>query len=228
MTDWSLFVPAVALLAVVVVGLSRLSAGALREDGRLVPLSTEALLANLVVTQALVAAIVVGVAWRADVPAAAFGVGAAGLSTAVTAGLAAGLGVYVADEALARALDRYGVAYSEELRAALAPESLGGWIVLLGVALPLVAASEELLFRGALIGAVAAGTGLSPWALAVASSALFGLAHGAQGIGGELVTGALGFLLAALFVVTDSLLAVAVAHYAVDALEFLIHEGPRA
>jgi membrane protease YdiL (CAAX protease family) len=39
------------------------------------------------------------------------------------------------------------------------------------------------------------------------------------------VTGALGFVLAAAFVVTGSLLSVIVAHYLVNALEFVVHEG---
>jgi predicted Abi (CAAX) family protease len=40
-----------------------------------------------------------------------------------------------------------------------------------------------------------------------------------------LVTGTLGLVLAAGFVLTGSLLAVVVAHYLVNALEFVVHEG---
>jgi membrane protease YdiL (CAAX protease family) len=42
---------------------------------------------------------------------------------------------------------------------------------------------------------------------------------------GVVVTGVLGFVLAAAFVLTGSLLAVVVAHYLVNALEFVVHEG---
>ena len=69
------------------------------------------------------------------------------------------------------------------------------------------------------------GFGVSPWALAVLSSVAFALGHGAQGAAGVAVTGLLGFALAALFVLSGSLLAVVVAHYLVNALEFLVHEG---
>jgi membrane protease YdiL (CAAX protease family) len=72
-----------------------------------------------------------------------------------------------------------------------------------------------------LVGGFAAGFGLSPWPLAVLSSVAFALGHGAQGPLGMVVTGLLGFALAAAFVLTGSLLAVVVAHYLVNALEFL-------
>jgi membrane protease YdiL (CAAX protease family) len=92
------------------------------------------------------------------------------------------------------------------------------------VVLPLIAVFEEFLFRGVLVGAFAVGFGVSPWLLAVLSSIAFALGHGAQGTTGVAVTGALGFVLAAAFVVTGSLLVVVVAHYLVNALEFLVHE----
>jgi membrane protease YdiL (CAAX protease family) len=118
-----------------------------------------------------------------------------------------------------------GVGDGERLRSALAPETRRGWIVLLLVVLPVIAGFEELLFRGALVGVVAAGYGVSPWTMVVVSSAAFALGHGAQGRLGVLVTGALGAVLAAAFVVTGSLLAVIVAHYLINALEFVVHEG---
>ncbi|PSQ23595.1 CPBP family intramembrane metalloprotease domain-containing protein, partial [Halobacteriales archaeon QS_9_67_15] len=74
-------------------------------------------------------------------------------------------------------------------------------------------------------GAPGAAFGVSPWALAVVSSVAFALGHGAQGRVGVAVTGALGLALAAGFILTDSLLVVVVAHYLVNALEFLVHEG---
>jgi membrane protease YdiL (CAAX protease family) len=90
--------------------------------------------------------------------------------------------------------------------------------------LPLIALSEELLFRAALIGVPAAGFAVSPWLLAVGSSLLFALGHGAQGRVGIVVTGVLGFALAAGYILTGSLLVVVAAHYVVNAMEFLLHE----
>jgi membrane protease YdiL (CAAX protease family) len=74
------------------------------------------------------------------------------------------------------------------------------------------------------IGATTAGFGTSVWALAVVSSLAFALGHGAQGRAGILVTGSLGFVLAAAFILTESFLVVFVAHYLVNALEFVVHE----
>ena len=96
--------------------------------------------------------------------------------------------------------------------------------MLLGVTLPVVAVFEEALFRGALIGALGAGTGVNPWLLAVGSAAAFGLGHGAQGRLGIVVAGGMGLALAGLFVSTGSLLTVVVAHYAVNASEFAVHK----
>jgi membrane protease YdiL (CAAX protease family) len=107
----------------------------------------------------------------------------------------------------------------------MAPDSANGWLLLLGVILPLVAVFEEFLFRGVLVGAFAAGFAVSPWLLAVGSSVLFALGHGAQGPAGILVTGSLGLVLAAGYVLTGSLLVVVVAHYLVNALEFVVYEG---
>jgi membrane protease YdiL (CAAX protease family) len=98
-------------------------------------------------------------------------------------------------------------------------------VVLLGGVLPVVAGFEELLFRGVLVGALSVGFDVSPWLLAVASSVVFGLGHGAQGRLGVLVTTSLGLVLAAAFVLSGSLLLVVVAHYLVNALEFVVHEG---
>ncbi|WP_128904400.1 CPBP family glutamic-type intramembrane protease [Halorubrum amylolyticum] len=107
----------------------------------------------------------------------------------------------------------------------MAPRDLAEWVLLFGIALPVVAAFEEALFRGALIGALSVGFAVDPWFLVVASSAAFGLGHGAQGRLGIAVAGGLGVALAGLFVTTGSLLAVVVAHYVVNAVEFVAHEG---
>jgi membrane protease YdiL (CAAX protease family) len=183
----------------------------------------ENLLISAALSQALVGAALAGLAWYAEVPAGALGVDHP--SAAVLPGVALGVGLYAANEAGALLAERVGIDADESLRELLAPETAGGWLLLLGVVLPLVAVVEEFLFRAALVGALAAGFPVSPWLLAVFSSVAFGLGHGLQGPGGVVVTGALGFVLAAAFVLTGSLWVVVVAHYLLNALEFLVHEG---
>ena len=189
-------------------------------------LSTDALLLNVALSQGLFGTLLVFAAWWTRVPLAALG-----LSPAYTPrllGLGVGLGVvlWVVNHLAGRASERAGIEGGEQLRAALAPDSARGWVVLLVGALPLVALFEEFLFRAALVGALSAGFPVSPWLLAVGSSIAFALGHGAQGRVGVFVTGVLGFALAAGFLLTRSFLVVAVAHYLVNALEFAVHEGP--
>jgi membrane protease YdiL (CAAX protease family) len=191
-------------------------------------LTTAALLANVAVTQGLFGAIVAAAAWYFEIPATALGLAGGPL---VVGGPAVGLGVvfgvllWTGNEMSATIADAVGAGYDESLREMLAPDSIGGWVVLLGVILPIIAVVEELIFRAALIGVPAAGFGVSPWALAVFSSAMFALGHGAQGRVGIAVTGGLGFVLAGGYILSGSLLVVVVAHYLVNALEFVVHEG---
>lgn len=252
--QWAAFVGLTGLVLTAFLVLAWLSAGAVRDpptiDWRFTPvgtdpgvesrpsvrtqiphpqlaeLSTASLLANVAVTQGLFAVVVVGGAVVFSIPPRAFGLDTAAVSgQALLWGLALGASLWVANEASARVLDVAGVEYDERLRSMLAPESLGGWVVLLGVALPAVAVVEELLFRAAAIGVVAAGFGVSPWLLVVGSSITFGLGHGAQGRAGIAVTGVLGVVLASAFVLSGSLLTVVVAHYLINALELVVHEG---
>ena len=188
-------------------------------------LPSGALLANVAVTQGLFGAVLAAGAWIGGIPADALGLDPVLSPMLLLLGVAFGVGLYVADEALAAVAASVGIEYAEELRELLAPDSVRGWVLLLLVVLPIIAGFEELLFRAALIGALSAGYGISPWLLAVGSTVLFALGHGAQGRGGILVTGALGFVLAAAFVLTESFLVVFVAHYMVNALEFVVHEG---
>ncbi|QCC48337.1 CPBP family intramembrane glutamic endopeptidase [Halobellus limi] len=189
-------------------------------------LSAASLLANVALSQGLFGALLLAGAWYAEIPARAFGV-ASETTTAgsLAIGVGLGLALYAANEAGAAAGARFGLGEGDRLRSALAPDSAVGWAALLFVVLPVIAGFEELLFRGALVGVLAAGYDVSPWALALLSSVAFGFGHGAQGRIGVLVTGALGFVLAAAFVATGSLLVVVVAHYLVNALEFVVHEG---
>ena len=197
-------------------------------------LTSMELFANVVFTHGLFAGLIVAAVFYWDVPAGALGAvpeplgvlgGVSPTVEAVALGIGFGLALAAANEASMFALDRARIGYEDTLRELLSPTSTGGWTALLGVVLPLVAISEELLFRAVLIGAFAEGFGLSPWLLAVVSSVLFAVGHGAQGRGGILVTGLLGFVLAAGFVLTGSLLLVIVAHYVVNAVELVAHEG---
>jgi len=191
-------------------------------------LSTGALLANVVFTQGVFGALLAGGAVYFRIPLAGLGVGPTPLAAGglgVAAGVAFGIVLWLGNEAAGRVAEVAGAGYDESLRAMLAPDSLGGWLLLLGVVLPTIAFVEEFIFRAAAVGAVAAGFGISPWLPAVVSSLAFGVAHGAQGRVGVVVTGTLGFVLAAGFVLTESLLVVVVAHYLVNALELVVHEG---
>jgi membrane protease YdiL (CAAX protease family) len=190
--------------------------------------STGALLANVALTQGLFGAVLAGGALGFGVPGAALGLTEttlqAGLASAGT-GVAAGLLLWLGNEGASRLADATGSGYDETLRELLAPDSMPGWVILLGGVLPVIALVEEFIFRAALIGAFAAGLGVSPWLFVPVSAAVFGAAHGAQGKLGIAVTGGLGLALAAGFVLTESLLVVVLAHYLVNALEFVVHEG---
>ncbi|GAA0244388.1 lysostaphin resistance A-like protein [Haladaptatus pallidirubidus] len=185
-------------------------------------LTTKMLLVNVALSQGLFGVILVVSAVLAGIPASALGVESTTLFQ-LGGGIALGIALFAANELGQRAADTLGIDYEDGLREMLTPDSLRGWVVLLGGALPVIAGFEELLFRSALIGVLASGYGLSPWLLAALSSVAFAVGHGAQGPGGILVTGALGGVLAVAFVLSGSLLVVVVAHYLVNALEFVVH-----
>jgi membrane protease YdiL (CAAX protease family) len=185
------------------------------------------LLANVALSQGLFLFILLAGAWYARIPLAALGVTrptTSGLS-ALVVGVALSIALYLANELGSRGATAVGIDTPDALRESLAPDSASGWLVLLGAVLPIIAVFEEFLFRAALVGALSAGFSLSPWLLAVLSSIAFALGHGAQGAIGIVATGILGFVLAGAFVVTGSLLVVVVAHYLVNAFEFVVHEG---
>lgn len=196
-------------------------------DVALESISTGLLLANVVLTHGLLAVVLLGAAGLTAIPWPALGIDATALSTGLPAvgwGVALGLALALANGLLAANLDRFGLEHSDALRSALAPDGPVGWGVLLLVILPLVSLFEELLFRAVLVGALATWSGLSPWLLVVPASIAFAAGHGLQGKGGVLVTGLLGAVLAVAFVLTNSLLLVIVAHYVVNAVEFLLQE----
>ncbi|PSQ35584.1 CPBP family intramembrane metalloprotease [Halobacteriales archaeon SW_12_69_24] len=197
-----------------------------RDEGQ--PPSTPGLFANVAISHALFAGLLVAGILLTDVPWSALGVSADPISSGLP-GVAVGIGlggaVALANAVAAGLADAFGADPSRDLRELLAPETRWGWLVLLSVVLPLVAGFEELLFRAALIGGFAAGFGLSPWLLAVLSSVAFAAGHGAQGGPGVVVTGLLGLALAVAFVLTGSLLVVVLAHYVVNTVEFVVGEG---
>lgn len=81
---------------------------------------------------------------------------------------------------------------------------------------------EEWLYRGFFLAVVAAVTGGPPtWVLVLLAAAAFGLAHAYQGRGGILLTGALGGVMAALYLDTGSLLLPVLLHALID-LRFLL------
>jgi membrane protease YdiL (CAAX protease family) len=186
-------------------------------------LSTGLLLANVAFSHGLFLVVLAGGALATDIPASAVGVSVSLSELALGVGF--GLLLSVANTGAGAAAHALGYAPSADLRELLTPDSANGWVLLLGVILPLVAVFEEFLFRGVLVGVFAAGFAVSPWLLAVGSSVLFAVGHGAQGPAGVVVTGSLGLVLAAGYILTGSLLVVVVAHYLVNALEFVVYEG---
>lgn len=239
--NWPLFGAAIVVITLALLVLSRTSARAIatsapeqpvRRTDRLEGTDREppalptgaALLANVALTHGLLAIVTLAAVWIAAVPPSALGLGPLGSST-LAVGLGLGVGLYLASETATAFADRLGVTFDERLRELLSPDGWAEWAVLVVVVLPIIAIAEELLFRGVLVGAIAAGFGLPVWGLVVGSSVLFGLGHSAQGGVGVAVTGALGLLLGAAFVLTGSLAAVVIAHYVVDVLEFVVREG---
>lgn len=277
MTQWAAFAALTALVLALLLGLARLSQGAVRDEapvvtpepgpeshdrqptgrvsaadegagparigeftrerahspvgesaGRGPELTTTMLLANVALTQGFFGAVTLGGAVLYEVPLGALGVTGDPWSTGLPAiglGVAFGVALWGANEVSASLADAVGAGYDEQLRGMLAPESRAGWAVLLGGVLPVIAFVEEFIFRAAAIGAPAAGFDVSPWALAIVSSTVFAFGHGAQGRVGVAVTGTLGLVLAAGYILSGSLLVVVVAHYLVNALEFLVHEA---
>jgi membrane protease YdiL (CAAX protease family) len=185
------------------------------------------LLVNVALTQGFLGLLLAGGAFYAAIPPGALGFSAPPPYTGLNAllvGTGLGTVLWGANELGAAGAGKLGFDTDENLREALAPATFSGWLVLLLLVLPIIAGVEEFLFRAALIGATNAGFGTSPWALVAVSTVAFALGHGAQGPAGILVTGLLGLVLAAAFVVTGSFLVVAVAHYVVNALELIVHE----
>ena len=248
MARWAVFAGVTALVLVLLLALARISQLAMSggagegdtesrspeptspervgHESNTQSLSTGLLLANVALSQGVFLLLLVGAAWYARIPPAALGATIPpenGLRI-VLLGVALGVGLSLVNELGSLGANAAGIETPDELRASLAPDSTVGWFVLLGAVLPIIAVFEEFLFRAALVGALSVGFSVSPWLLAILSSVAFALGHGAQGTVGMVATGGLGFVLAGAFLVTGSLLVVVVAHYLVNALEFVVHE----
>jgi membrane protease YdiL (CAAX protease family) len=170
---------------------------------------------SAIVSSALLAGITVAVAaWR-GVPAAGLGwrVGPPARLAAWAGGTAVvGLGlVAVFTWTFARA----GAEESPVLLG-LMPRTASetGIFVLLSV---VAAVCEEYVFRGFLLGVMAAWMG-SAWVAAAVVAASFGLAHGYQRVGGVVRAAGLGMLLAVPVLITGSLFPAIVAHFWINAV----------
>ena len=238
MASWNWVVFGVLTLVLIsgVVWLARLTAQAIGEEtsedgewGRDAELSQIMdgsrwfLYGNVVVSHGIFGVLLIGVAWTSHIPIAAFSIGEMSRDL-VGLGIGVGVVLFGVSESVKSVMPREQLVYSEHLRELLAPTSRFEWVGLVGGVLPVVAVVEEVLFRAALIGAFSYGFGVSPWLLAIGSSILFGIGHGIQGRGGIVATGLLGGLLAVVFIVTNSLIVVIIAHYLINVLEFSIHE----
>jgi membrane protease YdiL (CAAX protease family) len=108
--------------------------------------------------------------------------------------------------------------YSPIVMRSVVPKNTREWVLIM---LPLLLAVmvEEVLFRALTIGGFT--ILVNPWLLAVASSVLFGMVHAPQGSLGMVLTGLVGFVFAAIFIITNSLLAAITAHFVINLLQII-------
>lgn len=157
--------------------------------------------------------------------AAALGVGAhpsSYIPIALLGGVVLGLGLAGYSYVASTSLTARGLAMNLEYIKDGTPETAGDWERYLLFGLPIVVLAEELLFRGILIGlfssAVAPSLQIVTPVLVVGSAVVFGLVHTRQGAAAVVVNFGTGLVLGAVFAVTNSILFVATAHYASNAL----------
>lgn len=113
--------------------------------------------------------------------------------------------------------------YSAVVIKSIIPKNTLQWLI---TPLPLLLAVilEEILFRSLAIGGFSS---LFPnqwwwiWSLALVSSVIFGLVHRPQGILGVITVGLVGFIFAAIFIVSDSLLMVIACHFVINMLQLI-------
>jgi membrane protease YdiL (CAAX protease family) len=108
--------------------------------------------------------------------------------------------------------------YSPDLMKGMIPRNQIEWPLII-VPLLLAVSLEEFLFRAMLIGGFS--ILVSPWAMAVAGSIIFGLMHSPQGILGIVLVSLVGFMFGVVFILTNSLLIVIVAHFIINFLQLV-------
>ena len=108
--------------------------------------------------------------------------------------------------------------YSPAIMRGMIPRNQIEWLLIL-VPLLLAVALEEVLFRALLIGGFS--MVVNPWIMAIASSIVFGLMHSPQGILGIVLVGLVGMLFGAVFILTNSLLIVIIAHFVINLLQIV-------
>lgn len=216
---WTPFLGSMALLAGLVVVLARRTAVELDDpESPIADLPRRAVYLNVILSHGLVSGAVLLATWLA-------GVSPSSLGAAVVPAAGQAIALFLALLVLNEGADRLLGSGENALRALLTPERPAGWVTLAVLVLPTVAATEELLFRGVLIGAASVGTELPPALLVLGSGVLFGAAHSAQGVRGIVAATVLGLLLGGAFHLTGSLLLVILVHYALDLVEFLVHRN---
>lgn len=217
---WHVFIVLSLALVLGVVLLARRTARLLDGDSRILAgLSRATLYLNVAVSHLLVLGLAGLLLWWTGVPRSTLGIGQ-GPALGWLAGLTIALSAFneVADRLACT------VGNSENpLRDVLLPERGTEWLVLAGLLLPVIAVTEEVLFRGILIGAFGAGTPVAPLILVLGSALAFGAAHTAQGRLGIAVATALGVGLGVVYYWTGNLWLVVSAHYLVDLVEFARH-----
>lgn len=182
--------------------------------------STRGLLINTAISQALFAGLLASGIWLAQIPVGVFGITVPTVYT-TTIGVSSGIGIMGINRAVSHLLDQPHMAETTAVRRVLTPGSRGGWGLLVCIVLPMIAVFEEAIFRGAMIGAIQQGYDVPIWVLIIVSSTLFGFGHSAQGRVGMVMTAIFGVILGTVFVLTESLTVVIIAHYIVNLSEFV-------
>lgn len=216
---WNIFVLLSLALVLGVVILARRTARLLGDGGPLQHLSKSTLYLNVAVSHGLVLSLLGLLYWWTGVSIQPLGVEVAPdwrWLVILT------LGLIAFNESADRVARTIGVA-DNPLRELLTPDSWVEWLVLSGLLLPIIAVTEETLFRGVLIGAFGVGTPIPPVVLVLGSGLAFGGAHTAQGRLGVGIATLLGLGLGTVYYWSGSLWLVIGAHYLVDLVEFARH-----
>ena len=207
---------ALAFALLLLVGLPALAALDVRRGANLAEAARHRRLLYVSVGASLVilGLLTLGVAAWQDVPPRALGWSVEAPGAALLWGLAvaaAGLVLAWLMTALARLMGLRETAAVHLLMPRTTAEKRG-FLVLAGIA----AVCEEYAYRGFGLWAITAWTG-QPWLAAALVSASFGLGHGYQRLAGVLRAAALGMLLAATVIWTESLFPAIVGHFWINA-----------